>query len=142
MLDVRPIPAFTDNYIWLITSPNDKRAFVVDPGDGQVVRDTLESEGLELAGILVTHHHFDHVLGVSVYEEEGATVVRFAIDDVVGTNVKLTNDGAPVVVPLDTDGANVVLPAPATVGIVVVLVVAFDEIAEGWLVTLDEIAEG
>ena len=34
MLDVRPIPAFTDNYIWLITSPNDKRAFVVDPGDG------------------------------------------------------------------------------------------------------------
>ncbi len=75
MLDVRPIPAFTDNYIWLITSPNDKRAFVVDPGDGQVVRDTLESEGLDLAGILVTHHHFDHVGGLALLREAYAPVV-------------------------------------------------------------------
>lgn len=75
MLDVRPIPAFSDNYIWLLTGPESSAAFVVDPGDGQVVVEALEAEGLELAGILVTHHHFDHVGGLPLLRERYAPVV-------------------------------------------------------------------
>ena len=66
MLSIVPIPAFTDNYIWLITNSaySSKRAFVVDPGDADPVIKHLEAHQLTLAGILLTHHHPDHVGGV------------------------------------------------------------------------------
>lgn len=63
MFDVSFIPAFKDNYIWLLTQG--KRAFVVDPGDAAPVRARLEADGLALEGILVTHHHADHQGGVA-----------------------------------------------------------------------------
>ena len=75
MLDVRPIPAFSDNYIWLIRAPDGNSAFVVDPGDGTVVIDALEAEGLDLVGILITHHHFDHVGGLATLRERYSPVV-------------------------------------------------------------------
>ena len=56
------LPAFDDNYIWMLH--DGRRAIVVDPGDAQPVRTALEVDGLELAAILVTHHHPDHVGGV------------------------------------------------------------------------------
>jgi len=64
MLNIHPIAAFADNYIWLIYDPSSRQAFVVDPGDAQPVLDTLQAMQLELAGILITHHHFDHIGGV------------------------------------------------------------------------------
>jgi hydroxyacylglutathione hydrolase len=65
MLDVRPIPAFQDNYIWMIRSALDpRRVAVVDPGDAAPVLAALAAEGLALAAILATHHHRDHVGGV------------------------------------------------------------------------------
>ena len=66
MLQVTPVRAFTDNYIWLIHSPRDsRRVVVVDPGDAAPVRRVLDAENLELAAILLTHHHGDHVGGVA-----------------------------------------------------------------------------
>jgi hydroxyacylglutathione hydrolase len=65
MLDVAPVRAFSDNYIWVvhgIVSP--RRVAVVDPGDAAPVLAHLEAQGLELAAILVTHHHRDHCGGV------------------------------------------------------------------------------
>jgi hydroxyacylglutathione hydrolase len=59
MLNIQPISAFNDNYIWLLVDEKTSRAFVVDPGDAQPVINTLQAQGLELAGILITHHHFD-----------------------------------------------------------------------------------
>ena len=57
------LPAFADNYIWML---HDRRqALVVAPGDAHPVRATLQSGGLELSGILVTHHHTDHVGGIA-----------------------------------------------------------------------------
>jgi len=61
-LSVLPIPAFTDNYLWLIH--DDRHAVVVDPGDAGPVLDTLQERGLSLTAILLTHHHADHVGGV------------------------------------------------------------------------------
>ncbi len=60
---VEPIPAFADNYLWLIV--RDSRAAVADPGDADAVRQRLASGGLDLEAILVTHHHGDHVGGVA-----------------------------------------------------------------------------
>jgi hydroxyacylglutathione hydrolase len=64
MLNIQPIAAFNDNYIWLLFDPSSRQAFVVDPGDAQPVLDTLQALQLNLVGILITHHHFDHVGGV------------------------------------------------------------------------------
>jgi hydroxyacylglutathione hydrolase len=65
MLEVRPVRAFSDNYLWLIRAPNDRGgAVVVDPGDARAVEAALEQDGLALRAILVTHHHPDHVGGV------------------------------------------------------------------------------
>lgn len=61
-LQIIPIPAFQDNYLWLIH--NHKKAAVVDPGDAKPVLDTLAKLNLELEAILVTHHHQDHIGGV------------------------------------------------------------------------------
>jgi hydroxyacylglutathione hydrolase len=65
MLEVSPVRAFSDNYLWLIRAPNGvRRAAVVDPGDARPVEAALEQQGLTLGAILVTHHHPDHVGGV------------------------------------------------------------------------------
>src|SRR5574343_634507 len=63
MFDVSFIPAFKDNYIWLLT--RGQRAFVVDPGDAAPVQARLLADGLTLEGILITHHHADHQGGVA-----------------------------------------------------------------------------
>ncbi|WP_265942991.1 hydroxyacylglutathione hydrolase [Dechloromonas sp. A34] len=62
MFDVSFIPAFKDNYIWLLTQGSS--AFVVDPGEAAPVLARLEADGLRLEGILITHHHGDHQGGV------------------------------------------------------------------------------
>jgi hydroxyacylglutathione hydrolase len=59
-----PIPAFSDNYIWLITDPPSPAAVVVDPGEAAPVLEAIEKRELELVAILLTHHHGDHVGGV------------------------------------------------------------------------------
>jgi hydroxyacylglutathione hydrolase len=58
-----PIPALLDNYIWMMHNGVD--AVVVDPGDSAVVIAALGEQALRLQAILVTHHHADHVGGVS-----------------------------------------------------------------------------
>ncbi len=61
-LQIIPIPAFKDNYIWLIHNGN--QAVVVDPGDPTPVFITLKTLNLSLQTILITHHHHDHIDGV------------------------------------------------------------------------------
>ncbi|MGA2780212.1 MAG: hydroxyacylglutathione hydrolase [Steroidobacteraceae bacterium] len=62
---VRPLRAFSDNYIWLIEAPQAPgRVVVVDPGDAEPVFAELRRSGASLAAILLTHHHADHIGGV------------------------------------------------------------------------------
>jgi hydroxyacylglutathione hydrolase len=68
-----PIPAFSDNYLWLLH--DGRRALIVDPGDAGPVRHALQENGLQLASILVTHHHPDHTGGVAeLHQATGAPV--------------------------------------------------------------------
>lgn len=62
-----PIPAFSDNYLWLLH--DGRRAAIVDPGDALPVQRVLQENGLQLESILVTHHHPDHTGGVDALRE-------------------------------------------------------------------------
>ncbi len=62
-MNLLALPAFTDNYIWMLHDGH--QAVVVDPGDAAPVIEALDREALQLVGILVTHHHADHVGGVN-----------------------------------------------------------------------------
>jgi len=64
MLETRVIPAFQDNYIWLIVNPLKHTVAIVDPGDATGVIAELRNSGYEPVAILITHHHADHVGGV------------------------------------------------------------------------------
>jgi hydroxyacylglutathione hydrolase len=63
MLEIVPLPAFQDNYIWTLRDGG--QAAVVDPGEARPVQDYLAKEGLALVAILATHHHPDHVGGIA-----------------------------------------------------------------------------
>ncbi len=63
MLDIIPIPALRDNYIW--TLHNGQHAVVVDPGEAAPVLSWLGARQITLTAILCTHHHGDHTGGIS-----------------------------------------------------------------------------
>ncbi len=61
-INISPIKAFKDNYIWLILEKNN--GVIIDPGDARPVLKELEKRNINLVSILITHNHFDHVGGV------------------------------------------------------------------------------
>lgn len=71
VLKVLTVPAFNDNYLWLIH--NGQQAVAVDPGDAKAILAALETHHLSLAAIVLTHHHADHVGGVA------ELLTRFAV---------------------------------------------------------------
>lgn len=59
------MPAFRDNYLWLLVDATGRRAVVVDPGDAAAIERALTAASLSLDAILLTHHHADHTGGVA-----------------------------------------------------------------------------
>ena len=83
MFDVMQIPAFKDNYIWLLRKG--ASAVVVDPGDADPVLEILDREKLILDSILITHHHKDHQGGVAqLLENSSARVFGPALESITG----------------------------------------------------------
>ena len=73
---VELIPAFADNYIFLISDRDLGLAMVVDPGDGDAVIRALKQRDLYLSLILNTHHHSDHTGGNDKLQHEyGAPII-------------------------------------------------------------------
>ena len=63
-MNIIQIPAFSDNYLWLLHESNHRDAVVVDPGDHTPILKALKENNLNLTDILITHHHNDHIGGI------------------------------------------------------------------------------
>lgn len=74
-MQVTPVPAFDDNYIWVLHGAS--RAVVVDPGDAAPVLAFLAAHQLTLAGVLITHHHGDHTGGITALQAAFPAVVIY-----------------------------------------------------------------
>ncbi len=57
------VPCLRDNYAYLLRAPGSREALVVDASEAEPVLREVEKQSLGLAGILCTHHHWDHVGG-------------------------------------------------------------------------------
>ncbi len=73
MIQLHPIPAFQDNYLWLLH--DGQQAVVVDPGEADPVLAFLAQHGLRLQAILLTHHHADHTGGVAALRAASGAAV-------------------------------------------------------------------
>lgn len=87
-----PLPAFEDNYIWTLRD-DAGRALVVDPGEAGPVL-SAAADGLQPAGILLTHHHHDHIGGVGELLERWPDLPVIAPDDErIAIATRRTGDG-------------------------------------------------
>jgi hydroxyacylglutathione hydrolase len=70
MLEIIPLPALKDNYIWLLKNKASGHIVIVDPSEAEPILNLIESEGLIPIAILITHHHWDHVGGIPEITEK------------------------------------------------------------------------
>ncbi|SEN17327.1 hydroxyacylglutathione hydrolase [Pseudomonas sp. ok272] len=99
MIQISALPAFTDNYIWLLQDHHSQCCAVVDPGDAAPVQAWLaQHPQWRLSDILITHHHADHVGGVEQLKQAtGAKVYGPANEHIPGRDIALNdNDRASI----------------------------------------------
>lgn len=99
MLQIWPIPVFSDNYVWVLERDGSDRVIVVDPGEAPPVLNALETRGLTVAAVLLTHHHRDHIGGLAdVVRRFEPAVYGAAADQISGVDHPLA-DGDTVSLP-------------------------------------------
>jgi hydroxyacylglutathione hydrolase len=93
MFKIEALPAFTDNYIWLLQDDATQRCAAVDPGDAAPVLNWLQDHpDWQLSDILITHHHHDHVGGVErLRAETGARVYGPAAENIPARDEALSD---------------------------------------------------
>jgi len=97
MLEVVPVSAFKDNYVW--TMRDATHAAVVDPGEARPVLDYLAREKLQLVAILATHHHPDHVGGIAQLLEKFQVPVYGPRHEPIATLTHPVSEGDTVTIP-------------------------------------------
>lgn len=104
MITIKSIPAFTDNYIWAITDEQANYFAIVDPGQAAPVLDFLNQHDGVLAAILITHHHGDHVGGISKLLEvfPDTPVYGPATENIPHMSTALNNKDRVVIPEIDT----------------------------------------
>ena len=89
MLSVEPIKAFTDNYIWLVST--NEGSIVIDPGESENIQKLIDNKTIDLKGILITHHHYDHTNGLSELVKKNQLEVFGPVNDIDGINHRLND---------------------------------------------------
>ncbi len=96
MLEVVPVPAFSDNYIWLVHDQASGETAVVDPGDAAPALAEVQRRGWRVTQVWNTHHHWDHSGGnVAMKEATGCSVSGPAAESIPGRDVALS-EGSPL----------------------------------------------
>jgi len=91
MLDVAAVPAFSDNYLWLVHDADSGETAVVDPGDAAPVLAEAQARGWRIGQIWNTHWHPDHTGGnLAMKAATGAIVSGPADEDIPGRDVELS----------------------------------------------------
>jgi hydroxyacylglutathione hydrolase len=90
MLEIVAVPAFADNYLWLVHDGDSGETAVVDPGDGDAVLVAASARGWTIGQVWNTHWHGDHTGGnLAVKAATGATVSGPAAEPIPGADVGL-----------------------------------------------------
>lgn len=97
MPTIIPIPAFADNYIWLVREGS--AGAVVDPGDAAPVIGYLQREGITLTAIIATHHHGDHVGGIRALTARWPVPVYGPAGEDIPGRTQALAEGDAIVVP-------------------------------------------
>ncbi|MCW8908711.1 MAG: hydroxyacylglutathione hydrolase [Sedimenticola sp.] len=105
MLEITPVKAFKDNFIWMLRNPGSDSAVAVDPGEGAPVLAWLKEHGLKLSAILITHKHSDHTGGVMdlQFAFPGVPVFGPANEPIRGIKVRLKEGDRPDIPGLQAD---------------------------------------
>lgn len=75
-LEIVAVPAFADNYLWLVHDADSGETAVVDPGDPAPVLAETERRGWRITTVLNTHWHPDHTGGnLAIKERAGAAIL-------------------------------------------------------------------
>ena len=91
MLEIIPVPAFADKYIWLVRDEASGETAVVDPGDAAPALAEAEHRGWTVSQVWNTHHHWDHSGGnLAMKEATGCTVSGPAAETIPGRDVALS----------------------------------------------------
>jgi hydroxyacylglutathione hydrolase len=91
MLEIVPVPAFADNYIWIVHDDASGETAVVDPGDAAPALAEAERRGWTVTQVWNTHHHWDHSGGnLAMQEATGCTVSGPAAETIPGRDVALS----------------------------------------------------
>ena len=96
-LDLVPVPAFRDNYIWLLAAGS--IAAAIDPGDAAPVRLALMDRHLKLAAVLITHHHPDLMGGAAALAQEHGCPVYGPAHERIPAVDKPLSEGAELELP-------------------------------------------
>jgi hydroxyacylglutathione hydrolase len=99
MRNVLHVPAFKDNYVWLIHANVGNAVAIVDPGDAEPVMEALQRLTLRPVAILCTHHHRDHVGGVETLARRYGTPVYGPRREIIPGITHPLNDGDRVDLP-------------------------------------------
>ena len=87
MINIEPIKAFSDNYIWLVTT--NEGSIVIDPGESSKTIELLKKRDLNLKAILITHHHFDHTGGIDEVKLFSSAKVYGPKNDISSIDVRV-----------------------------------------------------
>ena len=90
MINIEPIEAFSDNYIWLLTT--NEGSIVIDPGESQNLLKILKENNLNLKAILITHHHYDHTGGINEILSEKSIDVYGPNNNIDSINKRVANE--------------------------------------------------
>ncbi len=101
MLSVEPIKAFTDNYIWLVST--NEGSIVIDPGESKNIQKLINNNTIDLKGVLITHHHYDHTNGLSELVKINDLEVYGPVNNIDGINHRLTDKDKISIIGIDFD---------------------------------------